>query len=69
MEAEEEALYVACVMRLAVDIDILQICLRGVLGISICDLIFRCFSRYTFGGFEEQRRRTCREIPVHFWFL
>jgi hypothetical protein len=44
MDAEEEALYVACVVRLVVDIGILQILLREVLGISICELIFWCLS-------------------------
>ena len=53
MEAEEEALYVACVVHLAVDIDIPRGCLREVLGIRICDLIFWCLPhvRYVFGAF------------------
>jgi hypothetical protein len=44
MEAEEEALYIACVVRLVVDIGILQILLREVLGINTCYLVFRCLA-------------------------
>jgi hypothetical protein len=62
MDAEEEALYVACVVRLAVDIDILQICLREVLGISICELIFWCLShmRYVFGALGSKEEHVGR---------
>jgi hypothetical protein len=60
MEAEEEALYIACVVRLVVDIGILQILLREVLGINTCYLVFRCLSHMPDAcwSFAEQRRRT-----------
>ena len=62
MDAEEEALYVACVVRLVVDIGILQILLREVLAISICELICWCLShmRYVFGALGRKEEHAGR---------
>lgn len=71
MEAEEEALYIACVVRLVVDIGILQILLREVLGINTCYLVFRCLSHMPDAcwSFAEQRRRTWRCSPLILIFV
>lgn len=62
MDAEEKTLYVACVVRLVVDMGILQILLREVLGISICELIFWCLlhMRYVFGAFGSKEEHVGR---------